>query len=220
MTQHGFARDRRFEWVERTAMGCRLALCDDAETWVHYPFAFRLELAYAIVDGGLDVTFSVVNTGDDILPASIGAHPAFRWPLAEGAAKQAHTLTFENDEPGKLRGVAGGLLTAANHPSPIRGRELALSPDLFAADALILDHPASRWVRFSVPGGPALTVRWDGFEQLGIWSRVDAEFLCIEPWRGMSSPVDFDGEFMDKPWLMLIEPGARAEASMRIEISP
>src|ERR1700709_2762131 len=28
MTQHGFARDRRFDWVERSGTGCVLALRD------------------------------------------------------------------------------------------------------------------------------------------------------------------------------------------------
>lgn len=41
MTQHGFARDRRFAWLQRTATTCRLALHDDGETRAHYPFAFR-----------------------------------------------------------------------------------------------------------------------------------------------------------------------------------
>src|ERR1700745_1123583 len=40
LTQHGFARDRRFAWLNRTASGCRLVLHEDAETRAMYPFAF------------------------------------------------------------------------------------------------------------------------------------------------------------------------------------
>ena len=32
MTQHGFARDSRFEWVERRGDFCRLKLSDNCET--------------------------------------------------------------------------------------------------------------------------------------------------------------------------------------------
>src|ERR1700748_653686 len=32
MTQHGFARDSQFEWIEREPNSCRLALADNAET--------------------------------------------------------------------------------------------------------------------------------------------------------------------------------------------
>ena len=42
MTQHGFARDRRFAWIEQGPRSCKLALSDDAETRARYPFAFRL----------------------------------------------------------------------------------------------------------------------------------------------------------------------------------
>ena len=83
---------------------------------------------------------------------------------------------------------------------------------LFDEDAIILDKLASTSVRFAADKGPALEMSWDGFRQLGIWSKPGgAPFLCIEPWYGFASPVDFDGEFSDKPGLMHIPPGeARA----------
>ena len=89
---------------------------------------------------------------------------------------------------------------------------LHLSERLFDEDAIILDHLASTSVRFAADKGPALEVSWEGFRQLGIWSKPGgAPFLCIEPWYGFASPVDFDGEFTDKPGLMHIPPGdARA----------
>lgn len=218
LTQHGFARDRRFAWIERSPAGCLLALSDDARTRAMYPFPFRFEVRYAVAGATLEVTFTVTNTGDEVLPASMGAHPAFRWPLVPGAAKAAHALTFAAEEAGPMRALADGLLTGADRPSPIAGRHLALTEDLFAADALILPRPASRSVRFAAAEGPALTVAWEGFTQLGLWSRDGGDFLCIEPWRGMASPADFVGEFEQKPWLMLIPPGEVRTAVHRITV--
>jgi galactose mutarotase-like enzyme len=220
MTQHGFARDRRFEWVERGVDSCRLVLVDDHATRALYPFGFRFEIAYAVAGSTLTVRYVVTNTGDAVLPASMGAHPAFRWPLEPGRAKIDYTLTFEADEPAPLRGVVDGLLTPADRPSPIVGGRLALNEHLFDADALIVPEPASRSVRFAAADGPAVTVAWDGFAQLGIWMRPGADFLCIEPWRGMASPADFDGEFADKPWLMLIPPGESRTASYQVTVTP
>src|SRR5207237_7974115 len=37
MTQHGFARDLRFTWLERTAESCVLRLTDDETTRARYP---------------------------------------------------------------------------------------------------------------------------------------------------------------------------------------
>jgi len=81
MTQHGFARDRRFIWAERGESRCALVLVDDEATRALYPFAFRLTAAYAIDQLGLDLTLTIANTGKEVLPASIGGHPAFNWPL-------------------------------------------------------------------------------------------------------------------------------------------
>jgi galactose mutarotase-like enzyme len=218
MTQHGFARDRRFSWVERGPAACRLVLEDDAQSRACYPFAFRLELAYSLSGRTLRVGHTVTNTGDEVLPASLGAHPAFRWPLATGIAKQDHVLEFEREEPAPVRRLTHGLLRDRAEPTPVRGRTLALDEALFAADAVILDRPASRAVRYGAPGVPGIEMRWDGFEELGIWSKPGAEFLCIEPWRGFADPETFDGEFVTKPGLMLIPSGESRELWWQLDL--
>ena len=218
MTQHGFARDRRFAWLQRTPTTCRLALHDDGETRAHYPFAFRFEVAYALADDALEITYTVGNTGRETLPASAGAHPAFAWPLAEGVEKDAHRLEFEAPEPEPIRRLHDGLLTPEPRPSPIEGRTLRLDPSLFAADAVILPRPESRSLRYAAPGAPTIELSWEGFGQLGIWSKQGGDFLCIEPWHGFASPEDFDGEFAEKPGIMLIPPGDKRVMLHRIRV--
>lgn len=219
MTQHGFARDSQFEWVERGLCSCRLVLADDAETRARFPFAFRLSVTYSLRDGGLDVAFEIANPGAEVLPASLGGHPAFNWPLLQGQAKENYRLTFAHDEPAPIRRLRDGLLRASFEPTPIEGRVLALSEALFEDDAVILNAPASNAVRYAAEGGPSLEVSWNGFRELGIWSKPGgAPFLCIEPWHGFASPVDFDGEFTDKPGLMQIKPGETRKLTYRIAV--
>lgn len=220
MTQHGFARDRRFAWLEQEPRSCKLALTDDVETHARYPFAFRLEVTYTVDGADLDVGFHIINTGDEMLPASLGGHPAFNWPLLSGLAKEAYTLTFEKNEPAPIRRPKDGLMRLQGEPSPIKGRTLALSEQLFDDDAVILDQVASSSVRLAAAQGPAIELSWRGFRELGIWSKVGGTaFLCIEPWHGFASPVEFDGEFAGKPGLMHIAPGARQSLNYRIRVS-
>ena len=195
LTQHGFARDRRFAWLNRSATACRLVLHEDADTRAMYPFAFRLEIAFALDDDALQQRFTVTNPGREVLPASLGAHPGFAWPLTEGLEKAAHVLEFAEPETAPVRRLTNGLLRSIPEPTPIAGRTLALEPTLFATDAIILPTTASRSVRYSAPGSPAVELAWDGFRELGIWSREGGDFVCIEPWHGTASPEDFDGEF-------------------------
>jgi len=221
MTQHGFARDSRFAWAERGESRCALVLEDSEATRALYPFAFRLTAIYALDQYGLDLSLTVTNTGKETLPASLGGHPAFNWPLQAGVPKESYALTFTNEEPSPVRRVESGLLLAATDPSPVRGTVLPLSEALFTSDAVILDPVNSHAVRYACTDGigPWLKMSWRGFRELGVWSKPSgAPFLCIEPWRGYASPKDFDGEFSDKPGLMHIAPGGEEQLSFRVDV--
>ena len=120
MTQHGFARDRRFDWTERGPTSCTLILVDDAQTRARYPFAFQLVVTYTLDGADLHVSYEVTNTGEEMLPASIGGHPAFNWPLLPELSKDAYRLTFSNEEPAPIRRLKDGLLRTLPEPTPIR----------------------------------------------------------------------------------------------------
>lgn len=223
MTQHGFARDADFAWVERGASRAVLSLSDSPATRAIYPFPFRLTLAYAAENAVLSVTATVANPGDAPLPFCLGAHPGFRWPLVDGVAKSDHVLVFDAEETGPRLMIEGGLL-GAEEPAPIEGRVMRLSEGLFAADAVVLPAARSTSARFAALGSDgaelrALTVSWDGYEDLGVWSKPGgAPFLCIEPWRGMASPVGWDGDFVDKPGVVLLAPGEERAFTWRVEV--
>jgi galactose mutarotase-like enzyme len=219
MTQHGFARDRRFEWSERRPKSCTLVLTDDSATRLHFPYAFRLAVTYTVESTHLDVVFEITNTGDEILPASLGGHPAFNWPLLPGLPKEAYGISFSHNELEPIRRLKDGLLRDKPEATPIKGNFLALSERLFADDAVILDRPASHTVRYGADRGPSINVSWQGFRQLGIWSKPQgAPFVCIEPWYGFASPSDFDGEFLDKPGIMKLAPAETQILNYRISV--
>jgi galactose mutarotase-like enzyme len=219
MARHGFARDREFSWGMRMPSSCNLFLTDDAKTWQNYPFPFRLDVRYAIAGNGLSITYTVTNTGDSILPASIGAHPAFRWPLSDGAAKNTHRLTFSRPEEGRIRQLRDGLLSPETMTGPLSGQVLDLHEGLFANDAIIFDNPVSDSVSYTSDNGQGIRVSWDkGFRELALWSPPGGDFLCIEPWHGTASPADFGGEITEKPGVMLIPPREIREATYRIEV--
>jgi galactose mutarotase-like enzyme len=207
MGQHGLARDHDFEWTARDENACALALTDNDETQKRYPFLFRLAVTFALNGRDLDVTFEVTNTGGQVLPASIGAHPAFNWPLLPALAKESYALTFSDDEPARIRRLKGGLMRAKPEANPVEGRRLALSDALFEDDAIIFDQLASTSVNYGATSGPSIRMSWQGFPQLGVWSKHGSALLCIEPWHGFASPESFDGEFLHKPGLMHLAPG-------------
>lgn len=217
--QHGFARDRAFQLLEADGGLARFALESDAGTLQQYPFAFRLEVEYRLEAGVLQVGYRVENRSREPLPLSLGAHPAFNWPLRPGDAAEAYRLEFEVPEPVGIRRLQDGLLRLERFPSPVHGRELHLREGLFARDALIFDRLRSRRVTYAGPGGPRLAVVFPDFPQLGVWSRPGAPFVCIEPWQGYAAPQGFAGEFRDKPGVVLIDPEDARHWRYRIEVS-
>lgn len=218
MTQHGFARDLDFEWAAREESSAALVLTDNDETRKRYPFAFRLAVTFALNASDLDVSFEVTNTGGEMLPASVGAHPAFNWPLLPMLAKDSYALIFSDDEPAPIRRLRGGLMRAKPETSPVKARRLNLSEQLFEDDAVIFDQLASSMVSYGADRGASIQMSWNGFPQLGVWSKPGAAFVCIEPWYGFASPEAFDGDFMDKPGVMHIAPGARRTLQYRIRV--
>jgi galactose mutarotase-like enzyme len=171
LPKHGFARTSRFECVEAGASAARFRLTDSAATRAVYPFAFALDMAFALAGPTLRLRATVANPGDAPLPFSLGFHPAFAWPLPGGAAKAAHRVTFARPEPQPIRRIdpPSGLLLPDPRPTPVEGNALAPDATLFAPDALIWDTLHSRSVTFGAPGGSRLDIAFPDMPMLGIW---------------------------------------------------
>ncbi len=222
LPRHGFARDRAFTWRDTAEDGCALVLEDDAQSQSHYPFPFYLEVSFHLESARLCQRVTLRNPGREPLPASLGLHPAFRWPLVEGVPKTAHRLVFEQDEPAPFFRLDGhGLLEPQPHATPIRDRVLPLEEALFSADALVFLEPRSRSVRLEAADGLALRLSWEGFPHLGLWAKPEPgpAFVCIEPWEGHADPVGWEGPFQDKPGAFLLAPGATRSWSFSIELA-
>lgn len=218
LSRHGFARRRRFELVRSNEEQAVFRLVEDADTLKVYPFRFELEVTFRLDGTALGIEAAVRNTGSGFLPASLGFHPAFRWPLAPGGARDALSIEFETEEPGPIRRLdARGLLTAQRHPTPVRGTILMLEDALFREDVVIFDQLRSRSLTYGAPGAARLRISFPDATYLGLWSKPGAGFICIEPWRGVADPVDASGALDAKPGMMLIGPGERQALCMQIE---
>lgn len=219
MPKHGFARHATFDIAEQTGDAATLVLSDTAETRAIYPFDFRFDIAFALSGAMLTVTATIANTGTDPMPASLGFHPAFAWPLPFGEPRAGHRIRFAHDEPAPVRRIdREGLLTAEEHPTPVVGDTLLLRDALFEDDALIFDRLTSRRVVYSAGKGPGIAVGFEGFPTLGVWTKPGAGFICVEPWQGCSDPVGFTGDVREKPGIVVIAPREQRRFAMTIAL--
>ena len=219
LPKHGFARTSRFELVERDDARALFRLTECEATLAAYPFRFVLEMEFALAGATLSMAATVHNPGFAPLPFSFGFHPAFAWPLPGGATKEDHAIAFAREEPGAIRRIDGDGLVARSEPTPVDGRTLRLSHDLFDDDALIWDRLGSRSLSYGAPGGARLEIAFPDTPMLGIWQKPGARYVCIEPWAGIADPAGFAGEFRDKPGVLELEAGGSRSFRMDVRVS-
>jgi len=219
LPRHGFARTALFTLADSSPSSALFRLASDEQSLGIYPFAFELDIGFALAAATLTVMALVKNLGTDTMPASFGFHPGLRWPLPYGQTREDHRILFDRDEPAPVRRLtADGLIRPEAFPTPVTGRELVLRDALFEKDAVIFDRPASRRVRYGADTGPQIEVAFEGMPYLGIWTKPGAGFICIEPWHGLADPEGYAGDIQGKPGIVLIPPGGMLTGAMAISL--
>jgi galactose mutarotase-like enzyme len=219
LSRHGFARGSRFTVTHSGPNQAAFRLRPDEASRRVYPFEFELDVLFTLEGATLTIESRISNRGGALLPASLGYHPAFRWPLPFGQSRSSHYIEFDSNESAPARRLnPEGLLAPEAFPTPISGRHLALVDGLFANDALIFDALRSRHVTYGADQGPRIGVSFPDSPYLGVWTKPGANFICIEPWNGIADPQGFAGDFRGKPGIFEIAPGATRSIRMTISL--
>lgn len=214
MTRHGFARDNHFAVKEHDSRSVIFSLRSNEETKKQFPFDFELELKYTLKDTSLFLDYTIKNNGSADMPFSIGAHPAFALP----GNFEDYSLQFEKDEALVSSQLENDLISDKTVTIAANEGELPLSYPLFENDALIFKTLQSNTVEIKKAGIPFLKVAYEDFPHLGIWTKQNAPFLCIEPWQGYSDSFTGNGNFTDKEGIILLNPGKEFSAGFSIQI--
>ncbi len=223
--RHGFARDVEHEVVARDESSVTFEIRDTPQTREKFPYAFRLNMTYALTgEASLTQTFRVENTGDVALPFSVGGHPAFNVPAPGTANERFADYEIAFTEPWTCEApkiAEGGLLTydtaalAVDHSDT-----MPLTHELFADDAVMLtDVPGGTLTLRSRVSGHGVRIDFADFKYIGIWSALgDAPFVALEPWTGHATLTSEDDVFEHKRDITLLEPGAVDERSFTVTL--
>ena len=63
-----------------------------------------------------------------------------------------------------------------------------------------------------------IRVNFKGFPNLGIWTKKNAPFLCIEPWFGYSDTENKSRNIFDKEGIQILEENKTFNSEFSIEI--
>lgn len=221
LPKHGFARrSNKFRLINRTASRLSFTIASDEDTLVMYPFRFEMKISFFLFESRLQVFHEVVNTDDKPMYFSLGGHPAFNYPWKDGESRDNYYLEFERKENNTIFGISeNGLLTKEEKPLMEETNKLVLEDGLFDNDALVFTELNSSEVSLKSKSSKSkVSVNFDDFPFLGLWSKPDANFLCIEPWDGLPDFEDSDQELTRKPGIIKLGAGSIHYASYTIQI--
>lgn len=198
MGLHGFARHLQFAGRQEGADSAEFILTSNEQTRKCYPFDFILKVRYRLEGNRLGCEITVQNTGDGILPATVGAHPGFNVPLDSGRFDDWYLEFGEACSPDELMFSDNGFfITGKKKAFPIEnGKKLPLCHDLFYEHSIFISRMARTVTLRSDKSERFVTLEYPDMPYLGLWhaQKSEAPYVCIEPWCGLPS---FDGEVDD-----------------------
>lgn len=223
MDIHGLAPYCRFQLAEKSDRHMTFLLTDSPDTRVCYPRRFAFRVRYALEEQRLKITYTVENRDEKTMYFGLGGHPGFRVPLREGKCFTDYRLRFSHPcSPVRVGFTPDCFRSGRDESFPLEeGRFLPLRHDLFDDDAIVLSQ-ADREVTLEAEGGSrSITVSCPQMPYLGLWHmpRIDAPYVCIEPWVSLPSEQDKVAVFEEQPDLITLEPGGQYENCWSISVS-
>jgi len=220
LSRHGFARERLFNVTEQSTDAILFSLTSDTDSLSVYPFRFSFYVGYRLEENNIHVTYKVENTDEQEMYFSVGAHPAFAVPLAEGTTFEDYYLQFsEKEDTGIWPLSAEGLIKEEAIPFFQNNDQIALRKSLFYGDALVFKSLRSTAIAILChKHAHGLRLTYHGFPYMGIWSSRDADFVCIEPWCGIADNVNTSGRIQEKEGINKLNTGGHFERTWSVTL--
>lgn len=214
LSRHGFARDNEFVLIEKQDHRAVFSLKSNTDTLKVYPFDFELQIIYTLAGNDLTIAYQVINSSTTPMPFSIGAHPA----IALTGDFEKYSIQFEKNEPLQYHLLEDDLISNKTATLSTTDNKVALNYKIFENDALIFKTLESDYLTILKNKKPLIRVHYKDFPHLGIWTKTNAPFLCIEPWFGYSDSTETTGNIMQKEGIQILQPKSTFNAEFSIQI--
>lgn len=221
-SQHGFARDMEFICMEKSVEKVVHRLEATEETKKVYPFDFEIFVTHELSRQNkkiLMITWEIRNRGEDTMYFFIGGHPGFTTMERNPREKEEYYLEFEGKDKITYFGVnsqSGFADPGKTKTIDLENGQMKFHPDIY--ETLIFDHPGFTKVRILRPDkSPHITMDCTGFPGFGIWTKEEADYICLEPWVGRTDDHGFTGTIAEKIGVQMLKKGENKQICHRIE---
>lgn len=222
MSRHGVARINPFEIKEQGKNYVTFVQHSTDETKAQFPFDYTLEIKYTLNGDTVTTEYTVINTGNDKLPFTIGGHPAFNCPLCDDEVFEDYSVKFDKVLSKKcLRpDVHTGLVDVSKRFSVLENTdEIKMDHSLFVDDAMVFDNMEAKRALLIGKNGKGVKVEYQDFANVLVWSSANGgPFVAIEPWTGISTCLDENEIFENKRGMTVLEPNEQASYKFKITL--
>lgn len=204
MPKHGFAKTSDFEVECANDTSVTFILRANDETRKMYPFEFAFRVKFELDGASLKVTYDAENLDSKTMYCTLGCHEGYACP--EGI--EAYELVFPEKETLYAYALNGDILTDYTKLMMNDSNRLVLKDKDFALDALVFRGIKNNSVTLrSNVSDRRVKVEFDGFENLVVWHKYSAPYICIEPWCGVSDLSGSSYSFIEKDGMHAIPVG-------------
>tara|TARA_R100000935_G_scaffold49582_1_gene74947 strand:+ start:558 stop:1445 length:888 start_codon:yes stop_codon:yes gene_type:complete len=222
LPKHGFFRNNEnviLKRVEKEQLIFSLKYSENSLKY--YPFKFELEVSFLLTRKSLEIKHQVFNLDEKPMYFSIGGHPAFNVPLFLGESYEDYYLEFDQNMDLTTAVLSNDGLISKNSVAILNNEnKINLRKDLFNNDALIFQDITSKKISLnSKHNGRILRLSYSDFNNLGLWAKPNAPYVCIEPWLGIADLEDTNQELKNKKGINKLMPSQSFSAGYSIEIA-
>jgi len=218
---HGIAMYREFKLTEKADNKLVFTLTSDEKTLECYPFDFKFEVEFTLVEKTLKVRLIPTNSGNKVMPYMVGWHPGFNlwgdgaiedFRVDFGTGKELPWHPIYPDKPISLYPVNHDL---ENHSYYLCEKEIYDNDTMIFANypkAFSLKD-ASGYAKISMRVSPNLSY-------FCIWKEpfADARFICLEPWSNIFNSDGTTPDFNVRP-MSRLAPGASESYDYEVDFN-
>lgn len=202
LEKHGFARKSIFSVEYAGDTTATFLLADSPETLIKYPWKFELRITYTLIDDNIEIFYNIKNIDSKTMYYSIGAHEAYACDDIEN-----YDIIFEKEETLDSFQLEGTVLSGKTKIFLKNSKVFPLYKRYFKEDALIFKNLNSRFVTLKNRiSEEKVSVEFKGFDYLLFWHVYGSNYICIEPWAGISSTKGDSLDITKKEGILKLSP--------------
>lgn len=214
LNKHGFARQSEFEGKKISDTKAEFILKFNEDTLKCYPFEFELKIIFELQGNKLTVKNQVNNLSDKKMYFSVGAHEGYYCP--EGI--EDYYIEFEGPQTLDSYILNGNLLEENSIRIIENETKLPLKYDYFSVDALVFkDIKFHKATLVHKNSSKKVTVEFNDSNYFLLWTKPNANYICLEPWNGVQDIVGSGYDISHKEGIIKLEIGKSYETTHTIE---